>query len=73
MGHFQFNKTHHMNANGSGAPKGNKNAYKYGHYTREAIEKRLFLRRLIKSCNRFCEEISDQTELFMFLKKYSKI
>jgi len=41
----------HGGANGSGAPKGNKNAYKYGHYTREAIEERLFLRRLLKSCD----------------------
>jgi len=41
----------HGGAEGSGAPKGNKNAYKYGHYTREAIEERLFLRRLMKSCD----------------------
>ena len=37
----------HGGAKGSGAPKGNRNALKDGLYTREAIEERRQLRRLV--------------------------
>jgi hypothetical protein len=38
----------HGGAPGSGAPRGNKNALKYGRYTREAIEERRQLRALLR-------------------------
>lgn len=38
----------HGGAEGSGAPKGNKNALKHGLYTKEAIEERRKLRELIR-------------------------
>jgi len=34
----------------TGAPKGNKNAYKHGHYAAEAIADRQMIRRLIRDC-----------------------
>ena len=33
----------------TGAPKGNKNAYKHGRYTSEAIEERRILRAMLKA------------------------
>ncbi len=47
----------HGGAAGSGAPKGNKNALKHGHYTREAIEQRRALRQLMRQAEAFLEEI----------------
>jgi hypothetical protein len=38
----------HGGASGSGAPRGNKNAMKNGHYTRDAFEERRQLRALLK-------------------------
>ena len=46
----------HGGAEGSGAPKGNQNALKLGHYTKRAIEERRELRRLIREANKFLEE-----------------
>ncbi len=47
----------HGGAPGSGAPKGNKNALKHGHYTREAIEQRRAMRQLIRQSEELLEEI----------------
>jgi hypothetical protein len=38
----------HGGAEGTGAPMGNQNALKHGHYTREAIAERRALRELIR-------------------------
>jgi uncharacterized protein YjcR len=38
----------HGGAPGSGAPLGNKNALKHGHYTREALEERRQLQDLLR-------------------------
>jgi hypothetical protein len=38
----------HGGAPGSGAPRNNKNALKYGWYTREAIEERRKFRQLLR-------------------------
>lgn len=46
----------HGGADGSGAPKGNKNALKTGMHTREAIEMRRRLRQLMKETNETLEE-----------------
>lgn len=43
-------------AEGSGAPKGNRNALKHGRYTKRAIEERRGLRRLIREAEKFLEE-----------------
>jgi len=40
-----------------GAPKGNKNALKHGHYSAEAIAGRQYVRKLIQEANRLAEEI----------------
>ena len=42
----------HGGAEGSGAPKGNRNALKHGLYTKEAIEERKKLRRFIRDADR---------------------
>lgn len=47
----------HGGAEGSGAPKGNKNALKHGLYTKEAIEERRALRRLIRNANNLVGDI----------------
>ncbi len=47
----------HGGAPGSGAPKGNKNAFKHGLYTREAIEERRLLRKLIKQSELTLKEL----------------
>lgn len=41
----------HGGADGSGAPKGNRNALKTGLHTREAIEMRRKIRQLLKEAN----------------------
>jgi uncharacterized protein YjcR len=38
----------HGGAAGTGAPIGNKNAFRHGHYTAEAIAQRRFLAELIR-------------------------
>jgi uncharacterized protein YjcR len=48
----------HGGAKASGAPKGNRNAFKHGLYTREAIAERRKLRELIKQMEGFLEEIA---------------
>ena len=47
----------HGGAEGSGAPKGNRNALKHGFYTKAAIEERKALRKLIRDAEKFLEEI----------------
>ena len=42
----------HGGAKGSGAPKGNENAFKHGGYTREALERRAHLRGLLKEARK---------------------
>ena len=46
----------HGGAEGSGAPKGNRNALKHGLYTKEMIEQRRELRRLIRESMALIEE-----------------
>ncbi len=48
----------HGGAKGSGAPLGNQNALKHGLYTKEAIEQRRKLNRLLKTTSEFLDEIS---------------
>ncbi len=48
----------HGGAKGSGAPLGNRNALKHGLYTKEAIEERMKLSRLLKTTREFLDEIS---------------
>ncbi len=48
----------HGGAEGSGAPKGNKNALKHGLYTREAIEERRQLRQLIKASREMLKDLT---------------
>lgn len=40
----------HGGADGSGAPAGNRNALKHGHYTAKAIEERRALVAFIREC-----------------------
>jgi len=46
----------HGGAKGSGAPRGNQNALKHGHYTKQAIEEREKLRQLIREAKRLFDE-----------------
>jgi hypothetical protein len=46
----------HGGAEGSGAPKGNRNALKHGQYTKTAIEERRQLRSLIREAGKLLEE-----------------
>ncbi len=48
----------HGGAKGSGAPLGNQNALKHGLYTKESIEERGKLSRLLKTTSKFLDEIS---------------
>ncbi len=48
----------HGGAEGSGAPKGNKNALKRGLYTREALEERRRLRRLMADARKTLKDLS---------------
>ena len=43
----------HGGAEGSGAPKGNKNALKHGRYTKEAIQRRKLLSEQVQSAQKF--------------------
>ena len=47
----------HGGAEGSGAPKGNRNALKHGRYTKSAIKDRRELRRLIREAGKFLEKL----------------
>jgi hypothetical protein len=47
----------HGGAPGSGAPRGNKNAFKSGLYTREALEDRRLLRQFLRDSRALIEEI----------------
>ena len=51
----------HGGAPGSGAPRGNKNALKYGLYTREAIEERRQLRALMRQSCMLIQDIERST------------
>jgi uncharacterized protein YjcR len=48
----------HGGAEGSGAPKGNKNALKHGLYTKEAIAECRYLRELIRSAKQTLAQLS---------------
>jgi hypothetical protein len=50
----------HGGALGSGAPRGNKNALKHGHYTREAIEGRRQLQALLRQSRMLLQQIDDR-------------
>jgi glucans biosynthesis protein len=47
----------HGGAAGSGAPRGNKNAFKHGRYTREAIAERQQLRALLRQSRSLIQQI----------------
>jgi hypothetical protein len=47
----------HGGAEGSGAPRGNKNALKHGRFTREAIEERRQLQSLLRESNALIRSI----------------
>jgi uncharacterized protein YjcR len=47
----------HGGAQGSGAPKQNKNALKHGMFTKEAIEARRQVRALVRQSRKFMQEI----------------
>ena len=47
----------HGGAEGSGAPKGNRNALKHGIYTREALARRAQLRALIEEARKLLRDI----------------
>jgi glucans biosynthesis protein len=47
----------HGGAAGSGAPRGNKNAIKHGHFTREAIERRRQVQQLIRQSGKLVLDI----------------
>jgi glucans biosynthesis protein len=47
----------HGGAPGSGAPRGNKNALKHGHYTREAFEERRQLQALLRQSRMLIQQI----------------
>ncbi len=49
----------HGGAKGSGAPKGNQNAYKHGYYTKEMIQ----LRKVFNDYAELCEDKNDLMEL----------
>jgi glucans biosynthesis protein len=48
----------HGGAPGSGAPPGNRNALKHGVFTKEALERRTRLNKLIREANRLLKELS---------------
>jgi hypothetical protein len=47
----------HGGASGSGAPRGNKNAFKYGIYTREAIAEHRQLGELMRQSRELLQKI----------------
>jgi uncharacterized protein YjcR len=52
----------HGGAQGSGAPKGNRNAFKHGLYSRETIEQRKAVNALIREARRAIEVIDEGQE-----------
>lgn len=51
----------HGGAEGSGAPRGNKNALKHGLYTKAALAERKALRRLIREARDLLDEFEEVT------------
>lgn len=51
----------HGGAEGSGAPKGNKNALKTGFYTKEAIEERKLLNEMMKDYKKTLKELDEKS------------
>ena len=49
----------HGGAEGSGAPKGNQNAFKHGYYSKAAIEERRALKMLVGEAKSFLNEIKE--------------
>lgn len=49
----------HGGAEGSGAPKGNRNAYKHGYYTKEMIQ----FRKIFNGYTRLCEDKNELMEI----------
>ena len=47
----------HGGAKGSGAPKGSKNAFKHGYYTKENIAKRSEVHKMIKEWKKLSQEL----------------
>ena len=47
----------HGGAKGSGAPRGNKNAFKNGTFTRESLERRSQMRTLLREARKFLKEL----------------
>jgi uncharacterized protein YjcR len=47
----------HGGAEGSGAPKGNKNALKHGRYTKEAIQRRKFFHEQAQGALKFARDM----------------
>jgi uncharacterized protein YjcR len=46
-----------MHGAGGGAPKGNRNAWRHGHYSTAAIEERRRLRELLRECQDLVEKV----------------
>jgi uncharacterized protein YjcR len=47
----------HGGAQGSGAPRGNRNAVKHGAFTKQALERRAAMRRLIREARKVLKEL----------------
>ena len=47
----------HGGAPGSGAPVGNSNAFKHGWFTRDIIEQRRYIRRLLAASDEFLTKL----------------
>lgn len=54
----------HGGADGSGAPLGNRNALKHGHYTADAIAERRALRDLIREARALARQLGDDEPCF---------
>lgn len=48
----------HGGAKGSGAPKGNQNAWKHGTYTKEAFRQRAEMREMFREAKKLLNDIS---------------
>jgi len=48
----------HGGAKGSGAPKGNQNAWKHGTYTKEAFRQRAEMREIFREAKKLLNDIS---------------
>jgi uncharacterized protein YjcR len=47
----------HGGAQGSGAPKGNQNAFKHGHYSAQALYQRREIRKMLKDIAQFLKDL----------------